>query len=396
MEPTTSYVPVDLNPAATQDRRQQEGFEDDRFSQPYAAAEPLANSLADIANSNPDLVPAMDEVPPPVLPGQEDPVPDTPPAPQRLEPEVFEYEDGSTLTIEKTNRGWRASLDSGVQVENFYGRTKEEMFTNIAAAKIHATRHIRDLNRKIKLTARNEIIEPQQPVQPALQIPQPRALTPEDINMVKQQLSENPDLALDTLFQKKTGMTVGELALLAREGRIARAELEMEGVSREFTSNHPEYLLLDDNYSAMVGWLAKYKLNRTLTKRNQEEIMGQLYEHGFWTLDNLEEAFEELTDSGLLELAPDSEVEEEEDELPPAPPRVPLQPAAQPTPSPRIARVRVGPRAGLGIRTRETTVSRQDTSQRPPSAEELDNLSDDDIQKLFSGVRRVASQSARR
>lgn len=387
---TVSYMPVDLNPAATEDRNRQnepaDPFSDDLFAPVDMRQEPLGNHLAEIANQNPELAPP----PPPDLPGQgEEEEPAPPPASH--EPEVITYDDGSVITIGKSNRGWKATLDSGTgNPEIFYGKTKDEMWTNLAAAKMHATRHIRDLNKKIKLTARPEPVA-QPPQRPTAAAHEAHVLTADEIVEIKNQLGVNPALALDNLFQKQTGLTVAELASLARqgynEGRASRAELDMESVAKEFCGAHPDYVTHDDNYFTLVGWLAKYRLGRTLTSRNQNELMNLLYQNGFWTVDNLDEAFEELAQDGFIELASNEPEQEEEEEQPAPPP---------PTPNPRIARVRVGPRAGLGIRTRETTAAREPAVNRPPSAEELDRLSDDDIQNLFSGVRRYASQSARR
>lgn len=388
----TQFVDVDLNPGATQDRQRQQvatpdPFADEQFAPLDLRQAPLAEQLADLANANPELAPP----PPPDLPGQDE-IDQQPAPPAVHEPEVIQYDDGSALTITKNSRGWEAVLDSGSgNPEVFRGKTKDEMWTNIAAAKMHATRHIRDLNKKIKLTVRNEA--PAQPQQPQVgpQQVQNRALTADEVVEIKNQLGVNPDLALDAYFQKKTGLSINQLVALARQGaneaHASRSTLDMEAIAKEFTGSHPEYQSTNENYFALIGWLTKYKLGRTLTKRNTDEMMDLLYESGHFTVDSLDEAYEELVQDGFLELASQEQEEEEEPE-PPAPP---------PTPNPRIARVRVGPRAGLGIRTRETTAAaREPVTNRPPSAEELDNLSDAEIAQLFSGVRRVASQSARR
>lgn len=258
------------------------------------------------------------------------------------------------------------------------------MWTNVAAAKMHATRHIRDLDRKIKLTAQPQ---PQPANNPSQAVPQLRALTADEIHELKNQLNSDPGLAFDTYFQKRTGLSIEQLTALANEGRLAKQELEAESVVRVFKARHPDYIMLDDNYRAMLGWLAKYKLGRTLNEQNQYEIITALYDRGIWTPENLDEAFEDLAQDGLLEL----ELEPEDEEPVPAPP---AQPAA-PTPNPRIANVRVGQRAGLGIRQRETVnVPRADANQ-PPSDEEFERMSDAEIAAQFAAVRRYASQTRR-
>jgi hypothetical protein len=383
--PEPQFVPVDLTPTDDPSNKEPivpvDGFQDDQFAPlDLTPSSSFTDDLVEIANE--DLPPVPD---PPPAPPAPTPAPATPPA-----PELIEYEDGSALTIEKWKKGWRAVLDSGSgNPEIFYGNTKDEMWTNVAAAKMHATKHIRDLDRKIKLTARQE---PQPPASPAQPVPRPRALTADEIIEVKTQLASDPSLALDNYFQKRTGLSLDQLVSLAGEGRQARQELDAEATVRAFRAQHPEYMMLDENYKAMVGWLAKYKLNRTRTDQNNDEILDSLYRSGAWNPQSLNEAFEDLAQEGLLELDLGSPEQDEQD--PPVPEPVPqVQPPA-PTPNPRIANVRVGQRAGLGIRQRET-VNVPRSTPRPPSDEEFDNMTDAEIAAQFAAVRRYASQTRR-
>lgn len=375
--PDDQFVPVDLDPKAPTAPPVPDGFSDELFA-PLDLSSPnnFSEQLEEIADEH-----NVPPVPPPAPPTPAPPAP----APQ---PEVIEYEDGSALSIEKTTKGWRAVLDSGSgNPEVFYGKTQNEMWTNVAAAKMHATRHIRDLDRKIKLTARPEPT----PAQPTHPVPRARALTADEIAEIKNQIGSDPALAFDNYFQKRTGLSIEQLTNLANEGRLAKQELEAESVVRVFKARHPEYEMLDDNYRAMLGWLAKYKLNRTLTDQNQFEVITALYDRGIWTPENLDEAFEDLAQDGLLELALDSSQEEEE--IPAVP--VPQAQPATPTPNPRIANVRVGQRAGLGIRQRETVAVPRADNNQPPSDEEFERMTDAEIAAQFASVRRYASQTRR-
>jgi hypothetical protein len=382
--PDEQFVPVDL-PSSSQPPTPPlpDGFTDEMFAPLDLRTGPsFADELESLAGQ-PDIDPNA----PPVQP---EPVAPPAPAPAPAVPEVIEYEDGSALSIEKTPKGWRAVLDSGSgNPEVFYGKTQNEMWTNVAAAKMHATRHIRDLDRKIKLTARPE---PQTPP-PALAAPRPRALTADEITEIRTQLNSDPALAFDNYFQKRTGLTIDQLTALASEGRVARQELEAESVVRVFKARHPEYETLDENYKAMLGWLAKYKLNRTLNDDNQYEIITALYDRGLWTPENLDEAFEDLAQDGLLELASSSEQDQDDAPEPAAP--APPQPAAPPAQNPRIAAVRVGQRAGLGIRQRETVAVPPSAAQQPPSDEEFERMTDAEIAAQFAAVRRHVSQTRR-
>jgi hypothetical protein len=91
----------------------------------------------------------------------------------------------------------------------------------------------------------------------------------------------------------------------------------------------------------------------------------------------------------------DLQAEEEPEPVVPAAPAAPAAPvtpaaASSTTSNDRIVRER-RPRAGnanLGIRTSET-VARNTEVATPPSVEELDNLSDGDVEKLLTGVRQL-------
>jgi hypothetical protein len=383
------FAPVDLTPSDDPSNKvpPPDGFADELFApldvRPSSAS--FAEQLGEIAE---------EEQPGPALPDAEDapPAPPTPPPAPAAPPapEVIEYEDGSTLSIDKTGKGWRAVLDSGSgNPEIFYGKTKDEMWSNVAAAKMHATRHIRDLDRKIKLTAR-----PAPAVAPAPNqaTPQVRALTADEIFEIKNQLKDDPGLALDTYFQKRTGLSIDQLVGLASQGGLAKHELEAEATVRVFKAEHPEYLMIDSNFKAMLGWLTKFKLGRTLTDQNQDEMMDAVYRAGAWTPQNLDEAFEDLAQDGLLEFDPAPPEEgEPEPQAEPAPVAQPATPAQ----NPRIANVRVGQRAGLGLRQRETVNVPRTGAPRPPSDEEFESMTDAEIAAQFAAVRRYASQTRR-
>src|SRR5215469_7396296 len=126
---------------------------DDDFTQLDTRKGTLADELANIANAEPELIP---EVVTNVEPVQEvnEPAPAPAPAPEPPQPEVTNFADGSSLTLEKTSKGWKATCESGIQgvnAEVFYGRTKDELLQNIAAGKINSTKKIRELNRAAKI-----------------------------------------------------------------------------------------------------------------------------------------------------------------------------------------------------------------------------------------------------
>lgn len=326
--------------------------------------------LTEIANEETPAEPDMGALEPEIITD----IP-APPVPEAIpEPVTFNYEDGSRATIEKSSKGWKATLDSGTgaQPEIFYGGTKEKMYERLMSAKIQATKKIREQNRTLKLgpaqaTPQQEFREPRQP----------RQLTADENNQLKLQLADNPGMAFDNYVQKTTGRTLEELTHMAEEGQRARQELEAEAISREFVDNTPEYFATPTNYQAIVKWIARYKLNKIANEQNFFPIIYEIYDRHLWTSAGITEAFEDLRDNGLLDLAP----------LTPSPavateePDAELEPESIPTP---IRRPR--PAAGLGIRQNEARGTR--TVVETPTAASLEDLSDEQIAELMAGVRR--------
>jgi len=366
-------------------------FSDDPFASGLDAFAPLdtrgdGGSLAD------DLQKIADEdAPTVVLPAT--PAEPVAPAPKGDEPQVYQYDDGSSVTIEHGTKGWKATLDSntGAPLEIFYGGTKDELLVNLSAGKMHATQKIRELNKKSKLQIDGD--GDSQPVAPQVSTPFSGNLTADDIFALKTKLQDNPDEAFEEWFFKKTGMTVAQLAQSARTGKDASDELSAEAIAKDFIGRHPEYITYEKNFEALIAWLCKYKLGQPLNGRDPNALVGVLYNAGQFTSENLDEAYDDLISDGLLDLQdPNAEPEAPAEPVKPAAPVAPVAPAAPVTPptNERIVREIRRPRAGLGIRTRETVgVVTPDESSKPPSVEELDNLSTGDIEKLLSDIRRT-------
>lgn len=365
-------------------------FLDDRFAPLDTRTGPShIAELGRIAEENPEFAPVEDPGEPAPAP-----VPAPAPAPEEPEPVAYEFQDGSSVTIEKTkSRGWKATCSTGAagaKDEVFYGNTKDELLTNLAAAKINATKKIRQMTRAEKLRA-------EEPA-PATPAPQVRALSADEKFAIKSQLESDPDLAMESWFQKKTGMSLDQLVQLAAQGNQAKLELEAESVAKAFMGANPDYYATRDNYVSVLALLAKTKLRVTLTDRNEDEVMNKLVTGGFWTVKNLEDAKEELLQDGLLDVAPTASEDEEEEPTPAPAPPAPAPAAVLPQPADeRIVRTVRRPRAGLGIRpTANTAVAPQSAPDRSPSVEDYENMRDEDVVKLFSDVRRHKLSQGRR
>jgi hypothetical protein len=324
-----------------------------------------------------------DQTPAPVA----QPVVETAPEPVEPEgPEVIDLGDGSYVEIEKSSKGWKASLKLATGgAENFYGKTKNELIKNIAVGKINATKKIRELNKQVKLGTGTEAAPA---VRQAVQAPQ--NLTADDVFAIKTQLESNPDLALETWFQKKTGMSVGQLVGLAQLGQRASQELDTEQVNKNFVARNPGYYPDPnyENFSSLVAYIAKNKIGKTLNDRNKDELYNTLVAEGQWTVQNLDEAFSELNEAGLLVSAP------QRPEVKPVVQQAPPTPAPLPA-NPRIVSHTVQPRAGLGLRSTEATPVRQE-APKPPSVDDLSNLSNEEIANLYQQSLRYKRLQSRR
>lgn len=343
-----------------------------------------------IAEEHPELQAGLVPEPPAPLDTPVDPDPED-------QPETFDV-DGGTVTISHDAKGWKGvlSLDDGGGDEVFIGKTQKELMTKVLAGKVKASAHIRKLNKKLKL---GTPVEDPVPVSEPAPV-QPKQLTANDVFEIKTALEADPDKAFDLRFQKKYGMTedqfvslVQQLQVSVRKGEEAYEELTIEGVSKEFLEAHKtEYYPYAENGEAIMTWLCRNKLRRNVTRSdNFGTISSELLKKGLYTVANLEEAFEDLRDSGLLLPPPQAEIPEIPEPVAPAPPARQVPPAE---PNPRIVATRRQARGGLGIRP-SVINTREPEEPRAPSGDELENMSTEDLGELLKATYRHARSSRR-
>jgi hypothetical protein len=339
-----------------------------------------ALSLDEHGGLNPNIITGQPPSP------NDEPAPPEPPTPaEPVEPEgpeVFEVEDG-TVTLEKERGQWKATLVNNVggNPQTYWGKNKNELLINAMKAQLNATAKIRELNKKVKLTA---VAPPRQ----TPQAPQPsiRPLTADEVFEITTLWASDPSAALDLLIKKRTNVTLEELVGKAQRGDQASMNLETEAISKEFAQRNPDYYSDFEykNFKSLIQWLAKFKLGKTATDANAGEIFSELWSTGNYTVDNLEEAFQDLTADGLM-VKP---------RLPKTPPPVEVPsvpPAPQPAPAtsdPRIVSRETRPRAALGIGRSDLTPVAPPATPTAPTDEDLENLSDAEIKALLGGVRR--------
>jgi hypothetical protein len=300
-------------------------------------------------------------------------------------PEVIDLDDGGSITLDKEKGQWKATLDpgNGANPEVFWGKNKDGLVVNVLKAKLNATKKIRELNKQVKLAG-----VPPRPVAQPVVTATGKALSADEIFEIQTQLGSNPDQALELWFQKRTGLSVNQLVDLAQKGANAEANLRTEAVSREFLNRNPDYYPDNRNIELILKWLGKFKIG------NPNATMHDLDAAGQWTVENIEEAFADLSSDGLLVQAPKPPKAPRQAETTP-PVAVPLEPAPAQRPDERIVRTETRPRAALGIRTSDITPAAVPQTPTAPSDEDLNNLSDEAIKALLGGVRRQRVQVRR-
>lgn len=389
------YVPIDLeSPGKGVEPAPIKDSWDDKFTQPYTAGNSIAEAISDLSEEEEFQAPAPAAVTPTPTPAAVSP--QNEPEPEDV-PEVKTFADGSSVTIEKTNKGWKGTLDNndGGGKEVFYGKTKNELLVNSLAAKAQATKKIRTQEKELKrFKLQNEPVTPAAPAPEA----RPSTITADDVFKIKTQMEANPVDAVEEVIKKRTGMGLEELARTANEGREAKRILGQEGVAKDFMSLNPDYWPDEnyENYRNMVIYLGKHKLHKNVpdTQASIKSASDEMYDRGLWTVSSLQEAFDYLKSEDLLIMAPELP-EEETPVQEPAPAPVVAAAPAQPPANSRI--VRTGPRAGLGIRSSGASAPPPaPVSTKPPTVEELENMTDDEIARLMAATRQYAINTRRK
>jgi hypothetical protein len=306
-------------------------------------------------------------------------------------PEVFQLEDGAYVTRTKEKGQWKAVLDpgTGAKPEVFWGKNKDELLINVLTGKLNATKKIRELSGKLKFGTP----APAQPATPKMATTT-RKLTADEVFEIKTMWESDPSAAFDALMQKTRGVTMDEVFSLAQKGANADANLETGAVGEEFVRRNPDYYPDREgkNFNLIVRWLSKFKLGKP------DANMFDLHSAGQWTVSNIEEAFADLSSDGLLLTAPRSRQIPPEPQAEPTPPvAVPSNGPALPAPRPneRIVQVVTRPRAALGIGRNDVTPVAPPETLTAPSAEDLNNMSDEAHQALWRATQMHIAKSRR-
>ena len=343
----------------------------------------------DQPNIDPVLQPALD---PEVVSNRPAPVAEPVLEPEPDEPETLDLEDGTQLVLKKDKGWWVGSvIGAAGSPQTYKGQTKNQLILEVLKAQANATKKIREQNREIKLG--KSLPERQAAAPEAPKPAKARPLTGDERFEIKTLWESDPSAAFDLLLQKTRGVTIDDILDSANEGKekgsYAANTLSAEQVNKTFLANNPDYYPDPNftNFGLIVKWLAKFKLGKSFRKGEEEQIFNELVATGNYTAENLEEAFKDLSDDDLLVRAPRQPN--------PPPPVVVEEPVPAPRPDSRIVSQVTRPRAALGIRPSDVTPVRTSETPNAPSAEDLEDYSDEQIAALMAGIRQQRARSRR-
>jgi hypothetical protein len=169
-------------------------------------------------------------------------------------------------------------LGDGSQPQVFKGATMDELLDKIVTAQTNASRTIKELKKK-KQTITPEAAKPARKYEAT-------KLTPDQEFALAQELQTNPSGAMAKLFKSVVGADPDEVREAIIDMRDSKARASIQQIGAQFMSAHPEYPVSDANERAMFKYIQTNNLA--------------------FTVANLEIAFEELSDAGLVTAASSS------------------------------------------------------------------------------------------
>jgi hypothetical protein len=322
-----------------------------------------------------------------------------PPAPVEDQPEILDLEDGTQLILQKDKGWWTGSVvGSTGNAQVYKGETKNKLIMEVLKAQANATKKIREQNTKLKLKFNDAPAAKPQAAPPVI-ANAARQLTAEEVFEIKTAWDSNPAAALDLLMKKTRGVTMDEVLTLAQQGaskgEYAANQLTAEQVNKSFLANNPDYYADPEytNFGLLVKWLARFKLGESVPRGQETAVFEKLISTGNYTLENLEEAFQDLSSDELLIQAPKAPPLRA---VTPTPVQVQNEPAPAPRPDPRIVSTETRPRASFGIQKADITPVRPPDSPKEPSVEDFENMTDEEIKQQIAGVRRYRALQNRR
>lgn len=172
-------------------------------------------------------------------------------------------------------------LGDGAGAQVFRGKTLEELVDNLAKAQEHATRKIRELATEAKRVKEKPVEEKK---------PEPE-LSPEERYVLEQRAQTDPIGFMRELAKKEAERIAAEERAQRQREEQLNEQLRLD--SEKFVKDTPEYYVSEKNGKRIVKWL------------EVEGLAG--------TYDNIRKAYEDLSESGLLEVRPEEQQQSAEE-----------------------------------------------------------------------------------
>lgn len=175
---------------------------------------------------------------------------------------------------------------SGKQV--FTAATADELLDKLTTAQENATRKIRQQEFELKRTVR---ARPER--EETSTFKQPRDLSADELFALANELQKNPQAAIDKLVEAQTGKSLKQLGETITKYEAAE---RVNAADTQFLLNHQEDFLPSTNNAKLIN---KFLVDEKLPH----------------TAKNLEYAFQELTESGLLDVASPDEAQKQNERI---------------------------------------------------------------------------------
>ncbi len=328
-----------------------------------AEAEFAARQAEESNNSSAEEIEPAESEAPPVDAPEPLPIAETPAEPAPSEESTVQTEKPSgkrTVYIKKIDLG-----DGNVQT--FKASTKDELIDKIFNAQVNASKRIKELKAENRKLAQSVQPDPEKPTRQY----QPRDLSEDEEIEVINKLQSSPKEAVAKTIEALFGGTMDEIRADIAYGRQAKQREEILAVGRQFMQEHPDYPVTAQNEKLMGEYLQKNKLA--------------------WTLKNLEIAYADLQEAGLVVpvgTAPDesddadSDIEEVEEVPVTAAPNAPVTPVSPTPASATSVEVPRRKKAVVGVSSRQSVAHSEPEPLREASVEDLLKLSPSERRRI--------------
>jgi hypothetical protein len=234
----------------------------------------------------------------------------------------------NAVTIQEPSdaqQDWIITIDlhDGSGVQKFIGKTHQEALEKVAKAQANSTWKVREQAREIKLQRGFLQPEPDDPM-PSFK---PRSLTADEQWRLSQELQDPAKCvgAVSTIMESRIGASMEKITEAVAAVETAKRQQAMVNVATDWGNKHRgQYYASDENNQRMMEYVTSHKMAVTE--------------------NNLNIAFQDLRDSGLLEARPEAA-------------EVPAQPTEGIPPRPRSSSLRPSNSSASRVPAQASTIT---------------------------------------